>query len=144
MALPCHPHRVQEFVVKWRAGVSRLHECQYPISSRLMIQQFVSRLPADAPAFFTLRAGLISRLQNIMDNDFNAFVSVTQEVVDLDNTFRQSLPPRAPNNRNNRGQGGQTRPPNTNQQQQQQPGSSVQQSQPYTNPTTNVPSGQPR
>ena len=94
-------------------------------------------------AFFTLCAGLISQLQNIMDNDFNTFVSVTQEVVDLDNTFGQSLPPRPPNNRNNRGQGGQTRPPNTNQQQQQQSGLSVQQSQPYTNPMTNVPAGQP-
>ena len=142
MALPCHPHRVQEFVVKWRAGVSRLHECQYPISSRLMIQQFVSRLPADSPAFFTLRAGLVSRLQGIADNDFNAFVSLTQEVVDLDNTFRQSLPPRPPNNRNNRGQGGGTRAPNTNQQQQQH-GSSSQQTQSPAHPAPVPPSGQP-
>jgi len=57
-----------------------------------MIQQFVSQLPADAPAFFTLRAALISRLQGIADNDFNTFVLLTQEVVDLDNTFHQSQP----------------------------------------------------
>jgi len=98
MALPCHPHRIQEFVIKWRAGVSRLLACQYPISSRLLIQQFVSHLPADAPAFYSLRAGLVSRLQAINDTDFNAFVSLSQEVINLDNTFRQSTPSRSTNN----------------------------------------------
>ena len=143
MSLPCNPHHVQDFVIKWRAGVSRLHECQYPISSRLMIQQFVSRLPADAPAFFTLRAALVSRLQGIADNDFTAFISLTQEVIDLDNTFRQSQPARPSNNRNNRGQGGPPRAPNAGQQQQQQ-ASSSQQPPPPTNPAPIPSSGQPR
>ena len=92
MALPCNPYHVQEFVIKWRAGVYQLHECQYPISSCLMIQQFISRLLADAPAFFTLRAALVLQLQGIANNDFNAFVLLTQEVVDLNNTFGQSQP----------------------------------------------------
>jgi len=113
MALPCIPNRIQEFVIKWRAGISRLLACQYPVSSRLMIQQFVSRLPADAPAFFSLRAGLVSRLANIADNDFNAFVSLTQDVIDLDNTFRQSNPSRPSQNRGSRGQGGQGSRPQT-------------------------------
>jgi len=133
-----------QFVVKWRAGVSRLHECQYPILSRLIIQQFVSHLLADAPAFFTLRASLVSRLQGIADNDFNAFISLMQEVIDLDNTFCQLMPPRPPNNCNNRGQGGQSsHAPNSTQQQQQQ-GPSSQQSQPSAQTVAVSSSGQPR
>ena len=64
MALTCHPSQVQDFVVKWRAAVSQLHACHYPISARLLIQQFVCHLSQDAPAFYTLRAGLLSCLQN--------------------------------------------------------------------------------
>ncbi len=68
---------------------------------------------------------------------------MTQEVVDLNNTFRQSQPARPSNNRNNRGQGGPPRAPNAGQQQQQQ-ASSSQQPPPPTNPAP-VPSlGQPR
>jgi len=122
MALPCHPHCIQEFVIKWRAGVSRLLACQYPVSSRLMIQQFVSRLPADAPAFYSLRAGLVSWLQAINDTDFNAFVSLSQEVIDLDNTFRQSAPSCSTDNRDRNNRGQPSCPKNTGQlQQPQQP-----------------------
>jgi len=100
MALTCHPNQVQDFVVKWRAGVSQLHACRYPISARLLIQQFVCHLPRDAPAFYTLRASLLTRLQNIRDDDFQAVVLVTQEVLDLDSIFRPTAfqDPRGPRN----------------------------------------------
>jgi len=85
MALPCHPHRIQEFVVKWRAGVSRLHECQYPISGHLMIQQFISRLPESVRTILTLSPTLenwcvqwedyssstSSYISSILGGDFN-------------------------------------------------------------------------
>ena len=87
MALSCHPHCVQDFVVKWRAGVSQLHTCCYPISAQLLIQQFICHLPQDAPAFYTLHAGLLTHLQTVYNDDFQAVVSVTQEVLDLDNVF---------------------------------------------------------
>ena len=91
MSLTCHPNQVQDFVVKWRAGVSQLHACRYPVSARLLIQQFVGHLPQDAPAFYTLRAALLTCLQNIRDDDFQAIVRVTQEVLDLDNIFRPTV-----------------------------------------------------
>jgi len=142
MALPCNSPSHSRICYQVESWVSWLHDCQYPISSRLMIQQFVSRLLPDTPAFFTLRAALISRLQGIADSDFNTFVSLTQEVVDLDNTFRQSQPAQPSNNRNNREQGGPPHAPNAGQQQQQQ-ASSSQQSPPPTNPALVPSSGQP-
>ena len=68
----------------------------------MLIQQFVCHLPRDAPAFYTLRAGLLTRLSNIRDDDFQAVVLVTQEVLDLDNLFCPTTfhDPRGP--RNNR------------------------------------------
>ena len=62
--------------------------------------------PCRCTRFYSLCAGLVSQLQAINDTDFNAFVSLFQEVIDLDNTFRQSAPSRSTNNqdRNNRGQ----------------------------------------
>jgi len=114
MALTCHPNRVQDFVVKWRAGVSQLHACRYPISARLLIQQFVCHLPHDAPAFYTLRAGLLARLQTVRDDDFQAVVLVTQEVLDLDNVFRPATFRDPRNPRGNR-QPPHSRPPQTSQ-----------------------------
>ena len=99
-----------------------------------MIQQFASRLPSDAPVFYSLRAGLVSRLQMIDDTDFNAFISLTQEVIDLDNMFRQSAPPRPTGNRDCGGRNQPNRPPTTTQSQQPQ--------QPLTAPTSQSHAGQ--
>src|SRR6266511_2202601 len=106
MTLTCHPNRVLDFVVKWRAGVSQLHACHYPISAQLLIQQFLCHLPCDAPALYTLHAGLLTRLSNVHNDDFQAVVLVTQEVLDLDNIFCPTTfqDPRGPwNNRQSSG-----------------------------------------
>ena len=83
----------------------------------------------DAPAFFSLCASLVSHLANIANNDFNVFVSLTQDVIDLNNTFCQSNPSYPSQNHRSRGQGGQGSQPqaqNHNLSQQQQGFSSQQ------------------
>ncbi|KAF8804819.1 hypothetical protein BYT27DRAFT_7024238, partial [Phlegmacium glaucopus] len=41
----CIPGRVQEYVSKWRAGISRLQSAKFPFSIKLCISQFVRGLP---------------------------------------------------------------------------------------------------
>ena len=43
--MSCLPGRVQEYVSKWRMGVSRLQSSKFPFSIKLSISQFVRGLP---------------------------------------------------------------------------------------------------
>ena len=95
-------HRVQDFVLKWRIGLSKLQSAHFVFSIKICASLFVRGLPP-IPAFNSLRADLPRRIAAIMDeHDFGAFIELTETVLELDMIFRsnaqsQNCPPRVPN-----------------------------------------------
>jgi hypothetical protein len=85
----CDPTRVQDYVARWRAGVARLCSAKYPFSTRVFINAFVKSLP-NTITFATLRAFLPDRLASWHDSDIGSFITVTNEVMDLEVAFRHS------------------------------------------------------
>ena len=85
----CEPNRVQDFVAHWHAGIARLCSVKYPLSTRVFINAFVKSLP-NTITFATLRAFLPDRLSSLEDNDIGSFISVMNEVMDLEVAFRNS------------------------------------------------------
>ena len=83
----CTPGRVQEYVSKWRTGISRLRSARFPINVKILISNFVRGLPI-TPAFNTLRVDLSSRISRAGEHDLGAFIAVTETALDLEATFR--------------------------------------------------------
>jgi len=83
----CTPGRVQEYVSKWRTGISRLRSARFPINVKILISNFVRGLPI-TPAFNTLHADLSSRISLAGEHDLGAFIAVTETALDLEATFR--------------------------------------------------------
>src|ERR1700678_3293962 len=88
---PCQPGRVQEFVSKWRTGLSRLRSTTFPFSIKMCINQFVCGLP-NIPAFNSLRSDLPDRVASAGDQNFGAFIALTEKVLELDVIFKSILP----------------------------------------------------
>ena len=88
---PCQPGRVQEFVSKWRTGLSRIRSTNFPFSIKMCLNQFVCGLP-NVPAFNSLRSDLPSRVTSANDQDFGAFIELTEKALELDTIFRSILP----------------------------------------------------
>ena len=98
-ALTCGP-RVQDFVTKWRAGISQLRSARYPLVFREVIEYFLSKLPTSVP-FQMLRHNTMKEIDNVRDDDVSTFLRITNEVLDIDLLYRHpasstrpSLPPR--------------------------------------------------
>ena len=84
----CTPGRVQEFVSKWRTGISRLQSAKFIFNIKICIGLFVRGLPS-IPAFNSIRADLPLRIAAIgHDQDYGAFISMTERVLELDTIFR--------------------------------------------------------
>jgi hypothetical protein len=62
----CQPGRVQEYVLKWQTGISRLQSSKFPFSIKLSISQFVQGLPF-IPAFNTICENLPLHVQAAND-----------------------------------------------------------------------------
>ena len=98
----CSAGRVQDFVSKWRIGLSKLQSAHFVFSIKICVSLFVRGLPS-IPAFNSLRADLPRRIAAIIDeHDFGAFIELTETVLELDTIFRsntqsQNRPPRVPN-----------------------------------------------
>ena len=88
--LTCLPGRVQEYVSRWRIGISRLQSANFPVSIKLCISQFIRGLPVIA-AFNTLRAALPTHISNASDNDYGAFVTMTETALELDTIFKSAI-----------------------------------------------------
>ena len=86
---PCMTGRVQEYVSKWRMGISRLQSAKFPFSIKICISQFVQGLPLIA-TFTSLRADISHHINSTGDQDFGAFISLTETVLKLDTIFRTS------------------------------------------------------
>ena len=85
----CEHNRVQDYVARWRAGITRLCSAKYPFSTRVFINAFVKSLP-NTITFATLRAFLPDRLASWNDSDIGSFIMITNEVMDLEVAFRNS------------------------------------------------------
>ena len=83
----CDHNRIQDYVARWRAGITRLCSAKYPFSVRVFINAFVRSLP-NTLTFATLRAFLPDRLASCPDNDIGPFITITNEVMDLEVAFR--------------------------------------------------------
>ena len=99
-ALSCGP-RVQDYVTKWRAGVSQLRSARYPLVFREVIESFLSKLPASVP-FQMLRHNTMKGIDNVRDDDVGTFLGITNEVLDIDILYRpgSNIRPPAQNNQN--------------------------------------------
>ena len=88
----CVAGRVPDFVSKWRVGLSKLQSAHFGYNIKICIALFVCGLPS-VPAFNTLRADLPRRIAAIdRDDDYGAFVGLTDTVLELDTIFRPSAP----------------------------------------------------
>jgi hypothetical protein len=59
---------------------------EFPFSIKLSIYQFVRGLPS-IPAFDTLRANLPNHIWAAHDQDYGAFVTLTESALELDTIF---------------------------------------------------------
>lgn len=95
----CTAGHVQEYVSKWQVGLSKLQSAHFVFNIKICASLFVRGLPP-IPAFNTLRADLPRRIAAIAnDQDFGAFISLTDTVLELDVIFKpntQSSAVRAP------------------------------------------------
>ena len=85
----CTAGRVQEYVSKWRTGISRLHSAMFLFNIRTCISLFVRGLPLIS-AFTSLRASLPDRLALIAEDDMGAFITISENVLHLDTIFRSA------------------------------------------------------
>ena len=81
--------RVQEYVSKWRTGIACLQSAKFPFSLKVCISQFVQGLPLVA-AFMSLQVDLPHRVAGAGDQDFGAFLALTETVMELDTIFHTS------------------------------------------------------
>ena len=98
----CTAGRVPDFVSRWRVGLSKLQSARFGFNIKICISLFVRGLPP-VPAFNSLRADLPRRIAAITrDDDYGAFIGLTETVLELDTIFRPSAhlqptrPPRIP------------------------------------------------
>ena len=88
----CDHNRVQDYVARWCAGVARLCSSKYPFSVRIFINAFVKSL-LNTITFATLHAFLPDRLASWNDADIGPFLTITNEVMDLEVAFHNSHTP---------------------------------------------------
>ena len=87
----CTTGRVQEYVSKWRVGLSKLQSAHFMFNIKICVSLFVRGLPS-IPAFNSLRADLPRRINAIThDQDFGAFISLTETVLELDVIFKPTI-----------------------------------------------------
>ena len=81
--------QVQEYVSKWRTGISHLQSGRFPFSVKVCISQFVWGLPL-ITAFTPLRVDLPHQVAGAGDQDFGAFLVLMETVLELDTIFHTS------------------------------------------------------
>ena len=86
----CTIGHVQEYVSKWRVGLSKLQLAHFMFNIKICISLFVHDLPP-IPAFNTLRANLSRHIGAITnDQDFGAFIDLMDTVLELDVIFKST------------------------------------------------------
>jgi len=70
--------RVQEYVTRWRGGISQLRTARYPLSFQDVIETFLDRLPTSIPYQF-LRLKVMDNIDNIDVDDISSFLQITNK-----------------------------------------------------------------
>ena len=86
--LQCGSH-VLEYVTKWRGGIAQLRAAKFIFSFRMVIEQFLDRLPSSIP-YDILRFHTMKTIDDISVDDITAFIKLTDEVLRIDNTYRRT------------------------------------------------------
>ena len=81
--------RVQEFVTRWRGGISQLRSARHPFSVRDVIESFLDRLPASVP-YQILRFKYMNQIDDVPVNDVGFFFRITDEVLDIDSLHKRT------------------------------------------------------
>ena len=87
--LYCQPGRVQEYVSRWRTGISRLQSAKFPFSIKVSISHFIRGLPLTS-AFHMLRSQLPVHVSAAGDQDYGAFITITESALELDTIFKSA------------------------------------------------------
>ena len=86
LQLHCDSNRLQDYVARWHAGITCLCSVKYPFSICIFINAFVKSLP-NTITFTTLRVFLPDCLASWNDVDIGLFLTITNEVMDLEVAF---------------------------------------------------------
>ena len=89
-SLRCGP-RVQEYVTKWRGGVSQLRSARHHFSVRDVIEAFLDGLPVSVP-FQILRYKFMDQINDVPVTDVGSFLKITDEVLDIDSIHKRTNP----------------------------------------------------
>jgi hypothetical protein len=82
--------RVQKFVTKWCAGVSKLCAAHYPLIIHEVIKAFLIELPASVP-FQMLHRETMRQIDSVHNDDIMAFIRVTNETLDIDSHYQSTI-----------------------------------------------------
>ena len=91
--------RVQEYVTRWRGGISQLRSAHHPFSIRDVIEVFLDRLPTSVP-FQILRFKYMSQIDDVLTTDISFFFKITDEVLDIDSLHKKTTSSLNPTMRN--------------------------------------------
>ena len=89
-----HSH-IQDYFSKWRVGISHLKSAQFSFSIKMCLNQFVRSLPL-ITAFTSLHSTLPECIATAGDNDYGAFVTLTEAILEQDTIFHAALQAQAP------------------------------------------------
>ena len=92
----CVHGRVQDYISKWRVRISHLQSAQFLFSIKMCLNQFVCSLPL-ITTFTSLCSTLPECIATAGDNDYGAFVELTEAVLEQDTIFCAALQAPRPN-----------------------------------------------
>ena len=90
-------NRVQEYVTKWRGGITQLRAAKFIISYRIVIERFLDQLPTSVP-YQILQFRVMETIDTIPIDDVSAFIKLTDDVLKIDSTYRRRRSQLPPNN----------------------------------------------
>ena len=91
-------NRVQEYVTKWRGGITQLRAAQFVISYRIVIEQFLDRLPTSVP-YQILQFRIMETIDTISVDDVATFIRISDDVLNIDNVYHRAPPTTRPSPR---------------------------------------------
>ena len=91
----CTSGRVSDYVTKWRTGLSRLQSARFVFNVKICISLFVRGLPLIS-AFTIIRATLPDRLASASEFDLGPFITLTENVLELNTIFRSASQSQGP------------------------------------------------
>ena len=91
----CITGHVSEYVSKWRTGISHLQSSRFVFNVKICINYFIHGLPLIS-AFTNLCTILPDRLAGAMESDLGPFITLTENVLELDTIFHSTSQSQGP------------------------------------------------